>query len=105
MPTDSDSNWMTKAPSPADNVTAVFAVLQQNWPVQFKRDVDQTDPAGVWKSNVGYFKQDKLANGLRALRMMDDKYMPNAPACAGPSRTAGGFQPSPRRRSTACRWS
>jgi len=73
---------MTGPPSPADNVIAVFAVLQQNWPNQFKRDVDQTDPAGVWKSNVGYFGRESLQRGLRELRTMDDKYMPNAPSCA-----------------------
>lgn len=82
MQKDSDSTWMTTPPSPADNVTAVFAVLQQNWPVQYKRDVDESDPAGVWKSNVGYIKQNQLAVGLVALRKMDDKFMPNAPACA-----------------------
>lgn len=73
---------MTKPKGPADNVLALFAVLQQLWPNQFKHDVDQDDPAGVWKSNVGYFTQLQLESGLRALRVSDAKYMPNAPGCA-----------------------
>lgn len=73
---------MRNTPSPTENVMAVFAVLSQLWPAQFKRDVDQDDPAGVWKSNVGHFNQTQLERGLIALRKSEDKYMPNAPGCA-----------------------
>lgn len=114
MPKGTDSTWMKGPPSPTDNMMAVFAVLSQNWPTQFKRDVDQSDPAGVWKSNVGYFSQEKLQKGLAALRTLDDKYMPNPPACAKIILKANAYRPAgeagdeppmdPIRRSAAVLW-
>lgn len=79
MPEESDSHYPTKKVGPTDAVVAVWMVLQQNYPNAFKK-VDQLDPAGVWRSNIDPLTSRQLDVGLRALRLSDERYMPNAPA-------------------------
>lgn len=75
-----DSTYPRKNQSgPTEAVVAVWMVLQQNWPSAFK-NVDQTDPAGVWRSNIDALSSRAIELGLIALRRCDDRYMPNAPS-------------------------
>lgn len=65
---------------PSENVRAVWGILQQNWPNAFKK-VDIQDPAKVWADNLDDLSSREMIAGLKALRRLDERYMPNAPTC------------------------
>ena len=65
---------------PSENVNAVWTVLEANWPNAFKK-VDLNDPSKTWADNLDDLSSRQMSEGLKALRRLDDRYMPNAPAC------------------------
>ncbi len=66
---------------PSHNVIAVWAVLSQNYPNAYKKNIDKTDPGGVWAENLDRLTSGQMERGLRALARYDEKWMPNAPTC------------------------
>ena len=83
---------------PSDNVNAVWTILEANWPNAFKK-VDRSDNSRTWADNLDDLDSGQMAEGLKALRRVDDRYMPNAPACralmreAAPTPAAGPLIP------------
>lgn len=76
-----DSTYPQKPSSgPSGNVSAVWIVLEENWPTAFKK-VDRTDPAKVWSENLDGLLSSQMMMGLPALRKHEERFMPNAPAC------------------------
>lgn len=80
LPPDTDSTYPRRKTGPTEAVLAVWAVLSENWPNQFKK-VDANDPAGVWAANIDDLSSRQIHAGLKAIARSEDRYMPNAPNC------------------------